>query len=42
MQNGQIKAKAALASISGEISCRPVSTGGTKNRFEHFLHETLF
>jgi hypothetical protein len=41
MQNGQINAKEAFSSISGEISCLPVSTAGARNRLEHFLHATV-
>ena len=42
MQNGQMRANEAVSSISGEISCLPVSTAGTMNIFEQLLHATFF
>jgi hypothetical protein len=42
MQNGQMSANEALLSISADISCRPVSTEGARNRFEQPLQATVF
>jgi plastocyanin len=42
MQKGQMSANEAPSPISGEISCRPVSTEGTRNALAHFLHATVF